>query len=295
MLVGDSVLLQDKDNNILRPSDIGKAIKVADTWTLVFNNGAKITTTGETKFQTNYNGNPEFVSLDNMSRATMFGSITPFVFPDTTWDSVIELSDYTNKEGKFDLNNLDFAFFSGLFLRCHKTVMTKPDAYVIDRKYDIYKDIISSLYPKEFFSKDKKHLIFKKCWMTELIDVLFGFTDIISIPDDLINSASIEWLNRLGEGFIAGCYFDATKNGYTLSDTYEQFLFDYAIYAMRANKNYVLQYKEQPSTGARFYTVKFPERAHYLNIIDGYENQNPQVLYDVGEGPYNAFGVIIKD
>jgi hypothetical protein len=295
LLIGDSVLLQDKKNNIVRPSDIGKPVKVSNSWTLLFNNGAKITTTGETKFETSYNGNPELMSLDNMSRFTYFAQPIHFVWSDTKkWDSKIELSDYTREKGEFDLNNLEFASFAGAFLKLQKTVMSKPNDYVISRNYEEKcLDIIEAFYPKEYLSIETKNIVLKKCWITELIDALFNFGELISIPDDILFNADIEWLTALGDGFFHVSTFDATKGGYCFDNKYRQFLLDYAVALSRANKNYVFQYKEV--NGNFIYFIKFPAREQYLTILDGYENKNPEVLYDVGKGPYNAFGVTVQD
>ena len=41
-------------------------------------------------------------------------------------------------------------------------------------------------------------------------------------------------------------------------------------------------------------SIKLNRTGGILTIIDGYENVTPQILYDVGEGEFNASGVMLK-
>ena len=295
MLIGDSVLLQ-KGKKIFRPSDIGTPVEIAGTWTLRFNNGTLITTTGATQFKELYQDATaeNWITLDNMSRFTSLGYREPFTVTEKKWNSEIELSDYTSKKGKFDLGDVNFAKFAGAFIKSCKKVAARPNAYAFDKvKFADYIDYAKTIYPQGTADEDKKYFYLNKCWVDELLDVLFNFTDVTSIPDELMFKFSEEWIEGFYNGFFSGCYYDKPNKCYVVLFSYEQFLADLNILMMRIHKSYQVA-KKTDSEENEVFVVKFPDSVPPLSIIDGFENEAPKLVYDIGSGEFNASGIMIK-
>ena len=296
MLIGDSVLLQ-RGNDIFRPSDVGTPVEIAGTWTLRFNNGVSITTTGDTQFmELSTNRTVEdWVSLDNMSRFTCLGYREPFNCDIEKWDSNIDLSEYINKSGSFDIGNLDFAKFAGFFVKGVKTSAKKPNAYVLDKKkFGEQITYCKKLYPEGYVEETGNQYFLKKCWVDELLDVFFNFTDVTSIPDELMFKVTDDWIEAFRDGFFSACIYDTSKDCYRASLAYSQFLSDYNILTMRIGQGMQVSERQDESSGSTDFVIKFPRSIPMLNIIDGFENLSPKLVYDVGSGEFNASGIKVK-
>lgn len=295
MLVGDSVLLQ-KGDKIFRPSDVGEPVEIAGTWTLRFNNGAIITTVGKTLFMTAEDAQKTFnwTSLDNLSRYSIFPRPEHMIRPEVNWNSKIELSEYTSKEGEFDLADLEFAKFAGAFLATYKTLVKFPGAYVFNKeKFTPYVSCAEKIYPSGAVSIEDKHIVLQKCWVDELLDAVFNITDVVSIPDDLILKVSKEWVEALRDGYLSCVTWDKTRTAYIASYIYAQFLSDLGVLMNLHSIAYQIAVKENV-WGNLDISIKLNRPGSILTIIDGYENVTPQILYDVGEGEFNASGVMLK-
>ena len=52
--------------------------------------------------------------------------------------------------------------------------------------------------------------------------------------------------------------------------------------------------RQDESSGSTDFVIKFPRSIPMLNIIDGFENLSPKLVYDVGSGEFNASGIKVK-
>ena len=292
LLIGDSVLVQ-RGNDIVRPSDIGTPVEIAGTWTLKFNNGATLTITEDTQLKTLQR--EEWMSLSNISRHTPFDCPVPFdKFQDDWNDSVIELSDYTSKSGEFDLNNLDFARFAGAFIRISRKLAARPNDYVLLKtKFGDNINYARAIYPSGAIDENENNYFFKKCWVDELVDAVFNFTEVPSIPDDFLFKVPPEWTEAFFEGLLSGFTYDIANKCYDIADSkYKQIFSDLGILLMQLGKSYQFGLKEREA--GSIMVLKFPKNVPHLLIMDGYENVAPEILYDIGDGEFNASGILVR-
>ena len=79
MLLTDSVLVQNKNGEIFRPSDVGEPVEIVGSWTLEFSNGATLTTFNTTSFRLFTSGYAStfYVTLDNLLKASKLGLNNP--------------------------------------------------------------------------------------------------------------------------------------------------------------------------------------------------------------------------
>lgn len=291
MIIGDNVILQTEQGELVRPSDIGTQVEIGNSTTLKFNNGAVITVAGSPLFHQPLT--KRWISLDNMSKGTMFGKPEVFTFSDKgNWDPIINLDKYTSKEGTFDISDERFARLGGWFGKnCYKWYTNGVHKV---QKTNTKEDIIEyakELFPKGAITETDKHFLFTDCWVTELLDAIFDGSNKFSFPDDLLTGAPASWLKTVIEGWFSCMYYDKTIKGYAVKSIPEDFLTDLVVLNQRTNTPFVVSFVEDDNVTK----LKYPKAPYLLGIIVGYVNSTPKLLYDIGEGEFNVLGVRLKD
>ena len=61
---------------------------------------------------------------------------------------------------------------------------------------------------------------------------------------------------------------------------------------MQLGKSYQFGLKEREA--GSIMVLKFPKNVPHLLIMDGYENVAPEILYDIGDGEFNASGILVR-
>ena len=293
MLLGDSVLVQNEKGEIFRPSDVGEPVDIMGAWTLKFNNCAVITTFETSEFRTFKSSTREgYTKLNNLNRNDTLGYREPFIFPDVKWESKINLAEYTNSgEGLFDISATDFAHFAGWFCKSFKLLKAYPDSFFF-RKERVGENFnyVKKLGLADVIGESNKGCFIKKCYLTELIDALFDFSGVVSIPDELLFNANAEWFESFKEGLLSGCIYDKFNKVYEMSIDYVPLLSDLILALNKTGTAVNLIYKTVSTV-----SISFPVKPLFLRILNGYENSVPLTLYDIGKGEFNVSGVIMRE
>lgn len=296
LLLTDSVLVQNENGDIFRPSDVGEPVEIVGSWTLEFSNGATLTTFNTTSFRLFTSGYASifYVTLDNLLKASKLGLNNPIIFPEQSWDSNVLLSDYTHKtKGTFNIGDLDFAKFAGWFCARVAKKSGKDKYFFNTKKLEWQEAYLETLGIEEPFAQEGSRYVFKKNYLSELIDSLFNFTEVPSIPDELLFKANGEWFNSLMEGFISGVSHDSSCNAYNAPERLKMFLADLILGYNKTGKKIHVTHKK--GCGENVLKITFPKRDMGMRILDGYENDTPVTLYDIGKGEFNASGIWLKE
>ena len=273
----------------MRPSDIGTPIEIMGSWTITFNSGFSLTVDGAPSFKIG----KSWVNLNNIQISNFISSNNRINFPEVKWDSKIELSDFTRKKGTFNLNNEKFAFMAGRF--CQALNKRKNQISILKNRLPL-PDYTMALFPENALTDSgKTSYKVSRCWVLELLDALFNIFEEASIPDEIIFKAPAKWLQKFKDGFITGAYYDPTNRSYVLSNRNKQMVADLAIVNFKLDEYFNYEYRNHNNVKETELLVCSPAKDSDIKIIDGYENNNLQLLYDIEPGEYNVSGVIMKD
>ena len=95
------------------------------------------------------------------------------------------------------------------------------------------------------------------------------------------------------EGLLSGFAYDIANKCYDIADSkYKQIFSDLGILLMQLGKSYQFGIKEREA--GSIMVLKFPKNVPHLLIMDGYENVAPEILYDIGDGEFNASGILVR-
>lgn len=290
MIIGDSVLVQCGDE-IFRPSDKGKLVKLADTWTLRFNTGVTTTLYGNPEFLTYTDYKENWERFNNIDRSTVFGPRHIFLFEKKRWESIVNLPDYTSGFGMFDINNNDFAKFAASFCYRAKVVKSRPNYYAVEKKRMPEVPLfITQIFGALNIDDDEKNFYFRKCWVTELLDAIFDFTNHLSIPDDMIFEAPDDWWEAYFMGLRESVYCDNSSKVYEMPLSLSDYISELSVVASRIGQPFSVRLKD-----SSFIKVLLDKSYPNIQIDYGYKNSGVQELYDIGKGEFNVSGVIIRD
>ena len=291
MIIGDNVLVNTGDG-VYRPSDIGRKVNIAGSWTLQWNNGIKLTIWGNPKFQIIGGNYYPFNSL-HLGSAFGYKHNMKFMLPEN-WDSVVDLEDLIGKKGTFDLNNKGFAGFAGWFLASVLEKEKYPNQVLIETKRikQNHLDYLKSIYPAEAITEEKSFLLIYNGWLIKFMDALFDFKGLISVPDELILDTPLTWLNEFYNGFLDGLMLEKTS-GYEIPRSKFNLLQDIALISQRLNKIMNIKYRLDSGKRRIFIKHKVSEKSN-LSIVDGWENIQEEILYDIGEGDFDVSGIVIR-
>ncbi len=293
MLVGDNVFVE-VNKNIFRPSDIGQPVTVSNVWTLKFNYGIVLNIFGSPEFLVDSYENSDrlaWLSLDNISSSTRFGARNPLYFPNVKWNSKVKLDDYLNiNTGKvFDIGDIDFARFAGWFCFVAKPAPSDLTVLRVSTKYIDNLEYAQKLFPENSIYEEGSYFYFKKCWVTELLDVIFDFTNKISLPDEIIYSSSDVWLESFVHGLFSKVCYDPSSKSYRTSAFDDNLVNDLSVITQRVGIPFEVSFTD---ASTRF---KFPKGQTRGTIVGGFENKHPILMYDIGKGEFNVSGIMMRD
>lgn len=284
MIISDSVLIQQADGTIVRPSDIGVPTVVMESLEMTLINGTIIRLVDNFYMKVADNG--EWIHIDDLNRSSELVPVERVAFPEPYWDCKIDLADVCSaKTGIFDIGTEEFAEFLGAFI---------VNFFASNRRYSVrnsvvdkYSDVFNKYFEKEFLLRGRYKTEIRKCWMIELIDALFDF-DNLSIMDDMIFGTTAEWCEAFLRGVMSCLYYDETVRAWVIGDQNPQFYNDLALLAQHAGKFIRITFRDG---GNRINPLDEPPNTKIIrgNYVSGVEQQ----LYDIGDGIFNVSGVIL--